>query len=85
MQMRLLLFTLVPILAAQQVVAPPKRVEKPIPAIQPVLPAKPLRILMEDSIQKQKEAIRKQVGESPDGDSDWFLVPWSRDKDGRNP
>ena len=41
----------------------------------------PLRARMEASIQKQKEAIRKQADTAELADPDWFTVPFSKNKD----
>jgi len=41
-----------------------------------------IRLKMEQSIQKQKESIRKQAESAVPGDPGWFTVPWTRDKDG---
>lgn len=41
-----------------------------------------VRLKMEQSIQKQKDSIRKQSESAIPGDPGWFTVPWTKDKDG---
>lgn len=36
-----------------------------------------LREAMESAIKKQREAVRKQLGVTPERDSGWFTIPWS--------
>jgi soluble lytic murein transglycosylase-like protein len=43
-------------------------------------PAKSLRIVIEESIRKQKESILRQVDSARPVEPDWFTVPWTRDE-----
>ena len=42
--------------------------------------AKPLRAVMEESLEKQRESVRKQTRSAQPADPNWFTFPWTTDK-----